>query len=50
VLALDDSANVHDVLGSHREQDYLLAGKRSMRTKVQEFLQLYGSSGRASSM
>ncbi len=47
VLALDGSANVHDVLGSHREHDYLLAGKRSMQAKVQEFLQLYGSSGRA---
>ncbi len=50
VLALAGSANVHDVLGSHREQDYLLAGKRSMQAKVQEFLQLYGSSGRARSM
>jgi ketose-bisphosphate aldolase len=50
VLALDDSANVHDILGSHREHDYLLAGKRSMQVKVQEFLQLYGSSGRARSM
>ena len=50
VLALDDTANIHDVVGSHREQDYLLTGKRSMQTKVQEFLQLYGSSGRARGM
>lgn len=50
VLALDVTANVHDVLGSHREQDYLLAGKRSMQAKVQEFLQLYGSCGRARSL
>ena len=47
VLTSDDSANVHDVVGSHREQDFLLAGKRSMQAKVQEYLQLYGSSGRA---
>lgn len=47
VLSLDGSANVHDVLGSHREQDYLLAGKKAMKAKVQEFLQLYGSSGHA---
>ena len=46
-LALDAAVNVHDVIGSHREQDYLLEGKRRMRAKVQEFLQLYGSSGHA---
>lgn len=48
VLTFDGSVNVHDMVGSHREQDFLLAGKRSMQAKVQEFLQLYGSSGRAS--
>jgi len=47
VLSSDSSANVHDILGSHREQDFLLAGKKAMQTKVQAFLQLYGSSGRA---
>lgn len=47
VLSIDSSANVHDIVGSHREQDFLLAGKRSMQAKVQAFLQLYGSSGRA---
>ena len=50
VLDLDGSANVHDVLGSHKEQDYLLKGKKSMQAKVQEFLQLYGSCGHARSM
>jgi ketose-bisphosphate aldolase len=49
-LAFDGSANIHDILGSHREQDFLLAGKSSMQAKVQEYLQLYGSSGRASGM
>ena len=47
VLTSDNSANVHDIVGSHREQDFLLIGKRSMQAKVQEYLQLYGSSGRA---
>ena len=50
VLTSDDSANVHDIVGSHREQDFLLAGKRSMQAKVQEYVQLYGSSGRARGM
>lgn len=47
VLSIDSSANVHDIVGSHREQDFLLAGKRSMQAKVQSYLQLYGSSDRA---
>jgi ketose-bisphosphate aldolase len=47
-LALDAEVNVHDVIGSHRQQDYLLEGKRRMGAKVQEFMQLYGSSGHAS--
>jgi fructose-bisphosphate aldolase class II len=47
VLSNDSPTNVHDIVGSHREQDFLLAGKRSLQAKVQAFLQLYGSSGRA---
>ena len=50
VLATSGSANIHDIVGSHREQDFLLAGKRSMQAKVQAYLQLYGSSGRAQGM
>ncbi len=38
---------VHDVLGSHRDTDLMVAGKVRMRSKVREFMQLYGSSGRA---
>jgi ketose-bisphosphate aldolase len=49
-LTSDDNANIHDLVGSHREQDFLLAGKRSMQAKVQAYLQLYGSSGRAKDM
>jgi fructose-bisphosphate aldolase class II len=48
VLSIDSPTNVHDIVGSHREQDFLLAGKRPMQAKVQAFIQLYGSSGRAS--
>jgi fructose-bisphosphate aldolase class II len=47
VGALDAAVNVHDVMGSHREQDYLLEGKRRLRAKVQELIQLYGSSSQA---
>jgi ketose-bisphosphate aldolase len=50
VLISGDNANIHDRVGSHREQDFLLAGKRSMQAKVQAYLQLYGSSGRAKDM
>jgi ketose-bisphosphate aldolase len=50
VQALDGSANVHHVLGSHSERDYLFGGKRSMQAKVQGFLQLYGSCGHARGM
>jgi len=50
VLSVDSSANVHDIVGSHREKDFQLAGKRSMQAKVQAFLQLYGSSRRARDM
>jgi ketose-bisphosphate aldolase len=44
---LDAAVNVHDVLGSHREQDYLQEGKRRLRAKVRELLQVYRSSGQA---
>jgi ketose-bisphosphate aldolase len=50
VLANSGSANIHNLVGSHREQDFLLAGKRSMQAKIQAYLQLYGSSGRAQGM
>jgi ketose-bisphosphate aldolase len=41
------SVRVHDVLGSHRDSDLMVAGKSRMRSKVRELLQLYGTSGRA---
>jgi fructose/tagatose bisphosphate aldolase len=42
-----DSMHVHDILGSHKNVDVLNAGKARMRAKVQEFMRIYGSSGRA---
>ena len=50
VLSIDGSTNIHHVLGSHSERDYLIGGKKSMQAKVQKFLQLYGSSGHAHGM
>jgi ketose-bisphosphate aldolase len=39
--------NVHDILGSHREADIMLAGKARMRDRARELMRVYGSSGRA---
>lgn len=42
-----DRVNVHEVLGSHKETDFLNAGKAAMKTKVKELIRLYGSSHQA---
>ena len=42
-----DAVNVHAVLGSHKETDFLVAGKRAMKDKVKELMRLYGSSGKS---
>jgi fructose-bisphosphate aldolase class II len=47
VETLGAAVNVHDIVGSHREQDYLQEGKRRVRAKVRELLQVYRSSGQA---
>jgi ketose-bisphosphate aldolase len=39
--------DVHAVLGSHKDADFLEAGKRAMTEKVRELMRLYGSAGRA---
>jgi fructose-bisphosphate aldolase class II len=39
--------NVHEVLGSHKETDFLEAGKRAMKEKTRALMQLYGSVNRA---
>lgn len=39
--------SVHDLLGSHKETDFLTAGKTAMKEKVKELMRLYGSSGKS---
>jgi ketose-bisphosphate aldolase len=40
------NVNVHDVLGSHKEADFLEAGKQAMKETVKELMRRYGSCGR----
>ena len=42
-----ERVNVHDLCGSHKEADFLNAGKAAMKAKVKELMHLYGSSHRA---
>lgn len=39
--------NVHDVMGSHHQADFLEHGKAAMQVQVQRLMQLYGSSNQA---
>lgn len=39
--------SVHDLVGSHKDTDILVAGKAAITESVQSFLRLYGSSGKA---
>lgn len=39
--------NVHEILGSHREADFMVAGQRAMKAKVKELIRLYGGTDRA---
>jgi len=39
--------SVHDLLGSHKNTDFLTAGKAAMKEKVRELMRLYGSTGRS---
>jgi ketose-bisphosphate aldolase len=39
--------DVHAVLGSHKETDFLVAGKAAMKERVKALMHLYGSSRRA---
>ena len=47
VQAQPESADVHLILGSHKAEDVLNAGKARMREKIQELMRVYGSGGRA---
>ncbi len=42
-----ERVDVHAVLGSHRQGDFLEAGKAGMRARVRELIRLYGAAGRA---
>lgn len=39
--------SVHALLGSHKDTDFLTAGKTAMKEKVKELMRLYGSSNRS---
>lgn len=39
--------NVHEILGSHGEEDFLVAGQWAMKAKVRELIRLYGGTDRA---
>jgi ketose-bisphosphate aldolase len=39
--------NVHEILGSHGEEDLMVAGKWAMKAKVRELIRLYGGTDRA---
>lgn len=39
--------SVHDLVGSHRDTDFLVAGMAAFTETVRDFLRLYGSAGRA---
>jgi ketose-bisphosphate aldolase len=41
-----ETANVHLILGSHKAEDVMNAGKARMREKIQELMRVYGGSGR----
>lgn len=49
VLGWPEKVNGHDVLGSHKDSDLMMAGKRQMQAKVRELIRLYGGSSRADS-
>ena len=39
--------SVHDLVGSHKQADFLAAGQSAITETVRSLLRLYGSSGRA---
>ena len=44
------SESVHDLVGSHKETDFLEAGKSAVTESVRSLIRLYGGSGRAASV
>jgi ketose-bisphosphate aldolase len=44
---LPPTADVHDIVGSHRTSDFMAVGKAAVKPKMRELIRLYGASGRA---
>lgn len=42
--------SVHDLVGSHKQTDFLSSGKNAIVETVQDFMKLYGSAGQATKM
>jgi fructose-bisphosphate aldolase class II len=47
VTNLDENYFVHDIVGSHKKNDFLEIGKDSIKANVRKFIKLYGSGGMA---
>lgn len=47
ILNLEQEPFIHDIVGSHKEKDFLEQGKKAIIKKVTSFMKLYGSSGKA---
>jgi len=47
ILHHSNTPLLHALLGSHKESDLLVAGKRAMKAKVRELIRLYGGKNRA---
>ena len=47
IMNLEQEPFIHDIVGSHKEKDFLEQGKKAITKKVTSFMKLYGSSGKA---
>lgn len=47
IINLEQEPFIHDIVGSHKEKDFLEQGKKAIIKKVTSFMKLYGSSGKA---
>lgn len=50
VTSWSGQESVHDLVGSHKDSDFLEAGKNAVTDSVRELIRLYGGSGRAASV
>ena len=47
VSNLESEPFIHDIVGSHKEKDFLEQGKVGIKRNVKKFINLYGSNGKA---